>query len=80
MNVRECVADVYLQVQAPGWAAPNLDGLADVLRDLAWLPPGPVPIRVPPASGEDLTRVVSVLLAAETESAGGRHPVRVLVG
>ena len=44
---RAAIRAVYAQVRAPDWAAPNLDGLVDVLRDLSWLPSGPVVIAVP---------------------------------
>lgn len=79
-GLRAAIADVYGQLRAPDWAAPNLDGLADVLRDLGWLPPGPVTVRVPAAAGADLARLVTVLVDAERDSAGGERPVRVLVG
>ena len=79
-GVRAAVADVYRQVQAPGWASPNLDGLADVLRDLAWLPTGPVTVRVPATTADDLARLLPVLARAEAETAGTERPVRVLVG
>ena len=43
----DTIAAIYAQVRAPLWAARNLDGLADVLRDLSWLPEGPVELRLP---------------------------------
>jgi Barstar (barnase inhibitor) len=39
---REAIAEFYRAVEAPSWAAPNLDGLADVLNDLSWLPTGEI--------------------------------------
>ncbi len=39
---RETIEAIYQAVRAPSWAAPNLDALADILRDLSWLDPGPV--------------------------------------
>jgi hypothetical protein len=44
---RDAIGAIYAAVQAPQWAAPNLDGLIDVLRDLSWLPPGPVVLHRP---------------------------------
>ncbi|WP_375501650.1 hypothetical protein [uncultured Jatrophihabitans sp.] len=79
-TLRDAVGDIYLQVQAPAWAAPNLDGLADVLRDLSWLPPGPVPVHVPAVAGQDLTRLVALLGGVELETANLPHPVWVIVG
>ena len=67
-------------MRAPEWAAPNLDGLADVLRDLSWLPPGPVPVRVVDLAGDDLARVLAVLADAERDTAATERPVQVLVG
>jgi hypothetical protein len=40
---RAAIAEFYRAVEAPAWAAPNLDGLADVLGDLSWLPPARSP-------------------------------------
>ena len=78
---REIIAELYRQVGAPDWAAPNLDGLADVLRDLSWLPDGPVTIElpdlldVPPSEREMMLRV---LTGAVAESIGSTHPLRVI--
>ena len=74
----DAILDVYRQVRAPAWAAPNLDGLADVLRDLSWLPAGPVPIRLPAGSGADASRLLAVLSDAETASSDTARPVRLL--
>ena len=70
MNQRAAIRDVYAQVRAPEWAAPNLDGLLDVLRDLSWLPEGPVVLEVP---ADD--RVRAVLDRAVEETADGPRPV-----
>ena len=77
---RAAISAIYRQVAAPDWAAPNLDALADVLRDLSWLPAGPVRVTAP-----DLTLLAAVeradllvaLWRAVVESAGTSHPVTV---
>jgi hypothetical protein len=74
-SVAEAIADIYRQVNAPSWAAANRDALADVLRDLSWLPPGPVTIRVRPV---DQTLLGAVLDAAQQETADTARPVRVV--
>jgi hypothetical protein len=71
---------VYAQVQAPSWAAPNLDGLADVLRDLSWLPDGAVEITVPPLQGlseAEREGLLRVLARAVEETLASPRPVRV---
>jgi len=76
----DAIAAIYAQVAAPTWAADNLDALADVLRDLSWLPPGPVRIAPPDLDGltdEDRRAVLSVLVHAVTESIGTARPLRV---
>ena len=70
MTSRDAIRAVYAQVRAPEWAAPNLDGLLDVLRDLSWLPEGPVVLDVP---SDD--RVRSVLRQAADETAAGSRPI-----
>ena len=73
---------IYRAVAAPDWAAPNLDGLADILRDLSWRAPGPLELdwhidsRLPDA---DLDQIHDVLAAAVAESAGGAHPLSLRV-
>jgi hypothetical protein len=69
---------VYAAVHAPSWAAPNLDGLADVLRDLSWLPSGPVVVPVPrldalPAPDRQALR--AVLARCVVETAAGPRPI-----
>jgi Barstar (barnase inhibitor) len=68
---RDAIGAVYAAVQAPQWAAPNLDGLIDVLRDLSWLPPGPVVLHWPdqsqlPADDERAIRAALHTVAEET--------------
>ncbi|MCU1656769.1 MAG: hypothetical protein JWO57_1425 [Pseudonocardiales bacterium] len=77
---REAIQAIYRQVNAPEWAAPNLDGLADVLRDLSWLPEGRVRVAVPDLSAltEDERRaLLDVLRRAVEESAESARPVLV---
>lgn len=71
------IAAVYAQVGAPDWAAHNLDALADVLRDLSWLPDGPVEIVVPSGAPEP---VATVLARTAAETVAGRHPVLLVHG
>ena len=70
MRRAEAIAAVYAQVAAPDWAALNLDALLDVLRDLSWLPDGPVRLAVP-----DEHRVRDVLRQAALDTADGPRPV-----
>jgi hypothetical protein len=72
---REAIRAIYAAIDAPDWAAPNLDGLIDVLRDLSWLPPGPVVLRLP--AGDLPEDVVDALAIAQEETAGSDRPVRV---
>jgi barstar (barnase inhibitor) len=79
--LRDAISGVYAQLDAPGWAAANLDALADVLRDLSWLPDGPIDVRVPARAGldvEDSARLERVLRRAAAESADGPHPIRLI--
>jgi hypothetical protein len=68
------VRAIYRAVDAPEWAAPNLDGLADVLRDLSWLPAGPVVLVWPEPHAEAIVDVVREVAA---ESAGSDRPLTV---
>ncbi|MEP7024191.1 MAG: barstar family protein [Actinomycetota bacterium] len=71
---------IYDQVAAPDWAAPNLDGLADVLRDLSWLPDHPALITLPELSelsAEDRAALLHVLATAVNESIDSPRPVRI---
>jgi hypothetical protein len=79
---RSAIQAVYDAVEAPAWAAPNLDGLADVLRDLSWLPLGPVDLRwpaMPDLDQDDAERIRGVLNRAQTETAGTARPVSVQI-
>ena len=71
----DAVRAVYAQVGAPQWAAPNLDALADVLRDLSWLPSGPVTVQV---AGDTPQPVQTVLARAVAETADTSRPIRLL--
>ena len=75
---RAAIRAVYAQVAAPDWAAPNLDALTDVLRDLSWLPPGPVLVEVPDLAAladEDRRALRRVLTRAAEQSVGLPRPV-----
>ena len=75
---RVAICAIYAQVQAPEWAAANLDGLVDVLRDLSWLPAGPVTVVLPDLAelpSEDRAAMLSALATAVSESGGSAHPV-----
>ncbi len=77
---RAAIRSVYDAVRAPDWAATNLDGLADVLRDLSWLPEGPVELRwpaMPRLAAVDAAAIVQVLRAAQAETAHSARPVTV---
>lgn len=70
----DAIRAIYAAVEAPDWAAPNLDALIDILRDLSWLPPGPVRLRfAEPVPAE----VAAVLAIAEQDSAGSDRPVMI---
>jgi hypothetical protein len=74
------VRAIYAQVDAPKWAAPNLDGLADVLRDLSWLPERPVLITLPDLSGlsdDERAALLDILAEAVTDSIASPRPVRI---
>ncbi len=77
---RAAIRAIYAAVDAPDWAGPNLDGLADVLRDLSWLPPGPVTLAWRPSPQlpvADRQAIQDMLRAAIRESAGSDHPLTV---
>lgn len=78
-ELRAVIAELYRQVQAPAWAAPNLDGLADVLRDLSWLPSGPVTLQVSARAGTDLAQLRTLLRDVEAQTADGPRPIRIVV-
>jgi hypothetical protein len=70
----DAIRAIYRQVDAPEWAAANLDALADVLRDLSWLPEGPVELSVAEAPWD----VIRVLRQVEDDTAASVRPVRVV--
>lgn len=76
MMLADAIRELYAQVGAPAWAAPNLDGLVDVLRDLSWLPDGPVALVLPAVDGPDARRLRTALDQAVGETADGPRPVR----
>ena len=76
----EVINAIYRQVDAPSWAAPNLDALADVLRDLSWLPAGPVELELPPLDDLDEADRRALLLTvarAVDDSVESARPVRI---
>lgn len=76
----DAIRDIYAQVDAPAWAAANLDGLADVLRDLSWLPERPVLITLPDLDAlpdVDRATLLRVLARAVDETLDSTRPVRV---
>lgn len=76
----DTIRAIYRQVDAPVWAAPNLDGLADVLRDLSWLPERPVHITLPDLTGlpaDERAALLHVLAEAVTDSITSPRPVRI---
>jgi hypothetical protein len=75
MTLADAIRRLYAQVAAPVWAAPNLDALLDVLRDLSWLPEGPVELVVPDVGGPDGGRLRAALRQAAVDTAGGPRPV-----
>ena len=80
---RETIKAIYQAVHAPSWAAPNLDALADILRDLSWLEPGSLELdwRVDPQlPAADLDQIHDVLIAAIAEGVGGAHPLSLRLG
>lgn len=77
---RDAIRAIYAQVGAPEWASPNLDGLADVLRDLSWLPERPAVITLPDLAGlpgDDRAALLRVLADAASQSLDSPRPVRV---
>lgn len=75
MTLAEAIGAIYAQVDAPAWAAPNLDALVDVLRDLSWLPDGPVYLTVPEVEGADGVRLRDALWQVVAETAESNSPV-----
>jgi hypothetical protein len=77
MTIADAIRALYAQLAAPSWAAANLDALLDVLRDLSWLPAGPVDIVVPDLAEPDAARLRAVLDQAVADTAAGPRPVRI---
>jgi hypothetical protein len=75
MTLTEAILAIYLQIGAPDWAAANLDALADVLRDVSWLPAGPVNLLVPDLPEPDATQLRAVLWQVAGETAHGPRPI-----
>lgn len=71
---QDAIRAIYAAVQAPDWAAPNLDALIDVLRDLSWLPPGEVVLRIPEGLPD---AVMDALRLAVGDTADSDRPVSV---
>jgi hypothetical protein len=78
MNLPEAIERIYLQVGAPPWVTANLDALADVLRDLSWLPEGPVQLIVPELADAEGSALRAVLWQLAEETADGRRPILLL--
>ncbi|SOD74720.1 barstar (barnase inhibitor) [Jatrophihabitans sp. GAS493] len=79
---RAAIGAIYRALQAPEWASPNLDGLADVLRDLSWLPDGPVRLLWQVASElpeQDRAGIERVLRKAQEQSSEGYRPLAVRI-
>jgi hypothetical protein len=79
---RATIEAFYRALDAPEWAAANLDGLADILRDLSWRPVGPIRLqwRVDPDLPlADLDAIHDVVASAVVESARSPHPLSMQV-
>jgi hypothetical protein len=77
------IEQIYRQVNAPEWAAFNLDALTDVLRDLSWLPEGEVRLSVPDLLGmQDVERswFLGLLSRIAAETQDGPRPITWLTG
>ena len=75
----DVIAALYRQVAAPDYAAPNLDALSDVLRDLSWLPEGPVRLELPDLSAlsvPDRDALLRALAYVVTDTIDSARPVR----
>lgn len=79
---RAAIQAIYTALRVPDWAATNLDALADVLRDLSWLPDGPIELHwhvAPELPVTDRESIERVLRRAASESVRSRHPVQLSV-
>jgi hypothetical protein len=76
----DVIRAIYRQVDAPDWAAANLDALIDVLRDMSWLPEGPVRIELPDLDDlpdDDRGALLRALAHAVTDTIDSARPVRI---
>jgi hypothetical protein len=76
---RGTIEAILRALQAPEWAAPNLDALADVLRDLSWLPQGPAELHWQVSSAlpsDTKSAITDVLSTAQRQTAAGPRPFR----
>lgn len=77
---QDVIAAIYRAVDAPSYAATNLDALADILGDLSWLPGGPITLAwlgsdaVPTAVQ---TPLLDLLRNVADGSAGSAHPLSI---
>ena len=74
------IAAIYLAVDAPEYAADNYDALADVVRDLSWLPEAPVRlawVTNPALPGGVQRQVLAILTEAAESSARSKRPVSI---
>ena len=78
MTLDDGIRSIYVQVDAPDWAAHNLDALVDVLRDLSWLPERFIEVVLPPVDGTDGERLRTAVELAVAETADGPRPVRIV--
>ncbi len=79
---REAIRALYATLDVPADAAPNLDALADVLRDLSWRPVGPVVVRWTVPDGlpaTDRAAITGVLRRAVAETHDGLRPIRLVI-
>ncbi len=76
----DVITAIYRAVDAPDYAAPNLDALADILGDLGWLPDGPVALAWlgsdALAEGERAA-LLELLRDVAESSAGSAHPLAI---
>jgi hypothetical protein len=75
MTLSDAIRTIYAQLAAPAWAGLNLDALADILRDLSWLPEGTVVIQIPQVLGSDYDRLLRALLLVAADTVDSPHPV-----
>jgi hypothetical protein len=79
---QQAIWQIYDQVDAPEWVSANLDGLVDVMRDLAWLPEGPVTLVIPDLSAladHDRVDFLRVLRNITSQTWDSARPVRWVV-